>query len=64
MVDLLYDDADHTVDTILYELMAATCSSFNTKSTIASFFKKYETAASAILKYTKMCDDVHTVNSV
>ena len=48
------------IQLILYkrdELTAASYSSFNTKSTIASSFKKYETAVSAIaviLKYTKI----------
>ena len=62
MTGLLSDDTGHIVDTILRdELTAASCSSFNTKSTIASSFKEYETAASAsaiILKYTKMCNDI------
>ena len=58
MVDLLSDDADHTVDTIKKrQVDGSSCSSFNTKSTVASYFKKYGTAASAISKYTKMCSD-------
>ena len=44
------NDTDYTV-----EKRWVDGSSFNTKSTITSFFKKYETATSAISKYKSMC---------
>ena len=53
---LLSDDADHTVDIVQKERVDGF--SFNMKFTIASSFMEYETAIS---KYTKICNDIHTL---
>ena len=41
-------------DTIQKDKLTAASSSFNAKSIVASFLKKYETTVSAISKYTKI----------